>query len=160
VPLPGGRKLGPIKHNVAWAKIYLRIKWHLDTSSHVATIDMGRKVGDAVPLSRGAESPFNTMSPGPMPTSVPNGMFIHPAVGHNRHGPKIWGCVPLGGTGSPSNIMSPGPTSTSLSNGILIYPAVWPQQTRAENWDVVCPFLRGSWSSSKTMWPGRGLPPC
>jgi len=42
-PFPG--ELGPIKHNVAWAQIYLCIKWHLHTSSHFATIDIGRKVG-------------------------------------------------------------------------------------------------------------------
>jgi len=34
-------ELGPIKHNVAWAEIYIRIKWHLDPSIHFATIDMG-----------------------------------------------------------------------------------------------------------------------
>jgi len=42
-PFPVGGA-GPIKHNVAWAEIYLCMKWHLDPSSHFATIDMGRKV--------------------------------------------------------------------------------------------------------------------
>jgi len=46
----------------------------------VATIDMGRKEGAAVPLSRGgAGSPFNTMWP-PRSTYVPSGFLIHPAV--------------------------------------------------------------------------------
>jgi len=51
-------------------------------ADRLATIDMGRKVGDAVPLSveGAAESPSNTMSPGPMPTAVPTGILIHPAV--------------------------------------------------------------------------------
>jgi len=44
-------------------------------------IDMGRKVGDVVPLSLGgAGSLSNTMSPGPRPISVPSGILIHPTV--------------------------------------------------------------------------------
>ena len=48
----------------------------------LATIDMGRKVGDTVSLFGGgaAGSPSNTMSPGPRPTSVPSGILIYPAV--------------------------------------------------------------------------------
>ena len=34
----------PIYHNVAWAEAYVRIRWHLDPSSRLATIDIGRKV--------------------------------------------------------------------------------------------------------------------
>ena len=30
---------------VAWAEVYLRTKWHLDPFSHLATIDMGQKLG-------------------------------------------------------------------------------------------------------------------
>jgi len=33
-----------MKHNVGWADIYLRIKWHLDPSSHFATTDIGKSV--------------------------------------------------------------------------------------------------------------------
>jgi len=97
----------------------------------VATIDMGRKEGEAVvPLSRkGAGSPSNTMWPGPRSTSVPIGIFIHPAVGHNRHGPKTGGCAPLGEgeAGFQSKTMSPGLRPTSVRSGILTHPAVWPQ---------------------------------
>jgi len=39
----------PMQHNVACAKAYLRAKWHIDPSSRLATIDIGRKFG-AVPL--------------------------------------------------------------------------------------------------------------
>jgi len=46
----------------------------------VATIDMGLKEGGAVPLSRSAGNPSNTMWLAPMSTSVPSGVFIHPAV--------------------------------------------------------------------------------
>jgi len=34
-----------VVYNVAWADAYLRTKRHLDPSSRLATIDMGRKVG-------------------------------------------------------------------------------------------------------------------
>ena len=38
------------QQSVAWAEAYLRTKWHLDPSSRLATIDMGRKLGGvAVP---------------------------------------------------------------------------------------------------------------
>ena len=57
-------------------------KWYPDPSSRLATIDMGRKVGAAAPLSVGGGQlgPHLTMSPGPKPTSVPSGILIHPAV--------------------------------------------------------------------------------
>jgi len=43
---------------------YLPTKWHLEQSSHLATIDMGRKLG-AVPLSgSGTWFPSYTMWPG------------------------------------------------------------------------------------------------
>jgi len=46
----------------------------------MVAIDMGRKEGAAVPLSWRAGSPCNTMWPRPKSTSVPSGVFIHPAV--------------------------------------------------------------------------------
>ena len=62
----------------------------------------GPKGGAAVPLSlAGAESPSDTMWPGPRFTSVPSGVFIHPAFGHNRHGPKTRGCAPFRGSCDP-----------------------------------------------------------
>jgi len=36
---------GPHLTQVAWAEACLNTKWHLDPSSHLATIDMGRKLG-------------------------------------------------------------------------------------------------------------------
>ena len=62
--------------------------------------------------------------------------------GHNRHRPKIGEVSFLGGAGSPSNTMLPGPRPTPLPSGILIHLAVWPQQTRAENWEL-CALLGG-----------------
>ena len=38
-----GRSCIPMLHNVAWAEAYLRTKWYLDPSSHLATTGMGRK---------------------------------------------------------------------------------------------------------------------
>jgi len=58
----------------------------------------GPKIGRLCPFRGGAGSPSNTMWPGPRPTSLPNGILIHPAVWHNRHGPEIGGgCAPFSG---------------------------------------------------------------
>ena len=52
-----------------------------EMGDRLATIGMGRKwgwatVGGWVPTG----SPFNTMWPGPRPTTLPSGIFIHPTV--------------------------------------------------------------------------------
>jgi len=41
---------GLVVYNVTWIEAYLLTKWYLDPSSCLATIDMGQKLGDAVPL--------------------------------------------------------------------------------------------------------------
>ena len=46
----------------------------------VDTIDMGLKEAGAVPLSQSDGNPSNTMWPPRRSTSVPSGVFIHPAV--------------------------------------------------------------------------------
>jgi len=52
-----------------------------EMGDRLATIDMGRKVGAAVPLfGEGAGSLSNTMWPEPRPTSVPSGILTHPAI--------------------------------------------------------------------------------
>ena len=52
-----------------------------DMDDGLTTIDISRKVWDAVPLSvGGAGSPSNTMWPELRPTSVPSGILIHPTV--------------------------------------------------------------------------------
>ena len=51
----------------------------------MATIDIGLKEGGAVPLSRSAGNPSNTVWTAPMSTSIPSGVFIHP-FGHNSVG--------------------------------------------------------------------------
>jgi len=79
----GGRSWVPMQHNLAWAEAYLHTKWHLDSSSCLATIDMGGKVGEGLLcpfLVGGAGTPSNIMWPGPRPISVPSGILIHPTV--------------------------------------------------------------------------------
>jgi len=52
-----------------------------EMGDRLVNIDMGRKVGAAVPLSvRGSWVASNTMSPRPRPTLVPTGILIHPGV--------------------------------------------------------------------------------
>jgi len=89
-PFWGG--LGPHLTECGQSRAYRRTKWHLDTSSRLATTDVGRKLGAAVPLfgEGGAGSPSNRMWPGPRPTSVLSGILIHPAFGHNTWAEK-WG---------------------------------------------------------------------
>jgi len=52
-----------------------------EMGDRLATVDMGRKVGAAVPLSVGeARSPSNTVWSGLRPTFVPSFIFIHLTV--------------------------------------------------------------------------------
>jgi len=90
---------------------YLCTKWHLDPSSHLATIHGPKVGGCSAPFLGGARSPSNTMLPGPRPTSIPSGILIHPAIWPQQTLAENWGgAVPLweGGAGSPSNTMCPG----------------------------------------------------
>ena len=97
----------------------------------LATIDMGRKLGGAVPLWAEADSPSNTIWPGPWSTFVPSGILIHPAVWPQQTWAENWEAVPLwgGGAGFPSNTVWPGPRHTCMASFILIHPKVWPQCT-------------------------------
>jgi len=98
-----------------------------EMGDRLVTIGMGRKVGDCcAPFLGGTESPSNTLSPGPRPTSY------HLAVWPQQTRAEKWGAaVPLsaGGAGFPSNTISPGLRPTSVPVGILIHPTVWPQYT-------------------------------
>ena len=92
------RELHPVCHSVIWAEVYLRTKWHLDPSSRLATIhvNMGHKLGGAVPFFLGELGPHRTQSPGPRPTSISSGILVRPAGWHNGHWSKIGGCAALG----------------------------------------------------------------
>jgi len=117
---------------VTWAEIYLRTKWHLDLSNHLAAIiDMGRKVvGCCTPSFWGAGSSSNTMWPVPRPTSVSSGIQIHPTVWMQQTWAENWGLGHLFSWSCvPSNTMWPGPRPTYMPRFILIHPSVWPQYT-------------------------------
>ena len=73
------------------AQVYLRIKWHLDPSTPLATTDMDRKVGGVVPLLGGAGHQSNAM----WPTFVPSGILNHPAVWPQKTWAENFGDVPL-----------------------------------------------------------------
>jgi len=85
-PLFGEGSWIPIQQNVAGDEAYLHAKCHLDPSSRLATIDMGRKLcpllGELGPhlaqygLGRGLP-PYQVAS-----------LSIQPFA-HNRHGPKM-----------------------------------------------------------------------
>jgi len=46
-----------VVYNVALVEAYLRTKWHLDPSSRLATIDIGRKLGAMSPFWVGQLAP-------------------------------------------------------------------------------------------------------
>ena len=71
-----------VYYNVAWAEVYFRTKRRLHPSSHLATIDMGQKLGGGgCALFLGvAGSTSNTMSRRPRYSSVTSGILIHPTV--------------------------------------------------------------------------------
>ena len=76
-----GRGLDPHTTQCHLGRAYLPTKWHLDPSSHVATTDMGQKLGGLCPFGGGgAGSPSNAMWPGPRPTCMPSFILIHPTV--------------------------------------------------------------------------------
>ena len=61
----------------------------------LATIHMGRKLGGRLcSFLEGAGSSSNTKPLGPRLSSIPSGIFIHPAVWHNGHN-ENWGCAPF-----------------------------------------------------------------
>ena len=73
------------EHKLPWAEAYLCTKWHLDASSRLATIEMGRKLencggGSAPFFGAWARFPSNIKSPWMRPTSVPTTILIYPAV--------------------------------------------------------------------------------
>jgi len=129
-----GEGLGPHLTQSRLAEAYLHGKGHLDPSSRLTTINLGRKFGALPPFWGGeARSPSNTKSPGPrLPPYHVASWSIQP-FGHNRYGQKIGGrgLCPFGwgGAGSLSNIMWPVPRPTCMPSFILIYPAVCPHYT-------------------------------
>jgi len=93
----------------------------------------GPKIGGLRPLLGGrAGSPSNTMSLGLLPTSLPSGILMHPAIWPQQIWAENWALRPhpLGRVAwSPSNTMWPGPRPTCKPSFILIHPTVWPKYT-------------------------------
>jgi len=79
----------------------------------------------------GAESPSDTKSPWPRPTSIPCDILIYAAIWPQPIWAKNGGLCPFGrgGAGSPSNTIWPGPRPTCAPSFILIRQTVWPQYT-------------------------------
>jgi len=59
--------------------------------NHLATIDMGRKLGAVSLLGGGAGFPCNTMQPELRPSIVQSGILIHPAVWPQQTWAENWG---------------------------------------------------------------------
>ena len=103
-----------------------------------------------MPLSRRGGTPSNTMWHGPRSTSVPRGVFIHPAIWPQYTWSKNWAGVSMPSlqevAGSPSSTMWPGLRPTSMPSATLIHPAVWPNR----HWPKIAEGLRpllgeGTW---------------
>ena len=127
---------------------------------HFATINMGQKVGGAVPVLGGAGSTPNTVSPWPRPTSVRSGTLIHPAVWLQQTWAENWWAVPLRRELSTHLTVWPGPRSISLPSGILIRLLFGHNRHGPTTWGLLCPFLGGELSAYLTQCGlGQGLPP-
>ena len=84
--------------HVAGDEVYFRNNWRLHTSSRLATIDMGQKLGgSACRFSRGIWVPIehNIAWVKARPTSIPSGILVHPAVWPQPTMAKNLGAVPL-----------------------------------------------------------------
>jgi len=109
-PFWEGGCMGPHLTQSPWAEAYLHTKWHLDSSSRLATIEMGRKLGTGAPLFFGGGELGPRLAHCSLdqawPASVPSAILIHPAVWVQWTWAENWGrglCPLGGGAGSPSN---------------------------------------------------------
>jgi len=126
--------------------------------SAVATIDMGRKEGAAVPLSR-------ELGPRLVQCGLGRSLLPYQAAsssiqpfGHNGHGPKI-GCgecaLFLGVAGSTSNTMSRRPRHTFVPSDSLMHPGRLATIQMGRKFGALPPVLgRGAVSPPSTMWTG------
>ena len=141
-----------IEHKVAEA--YIRTRWHRDPSSRLTKINMGRKLGGSAPfLGTEVGFPSNTKSPWLRTTSIPSGIFIHPAIWPQQIWAENWGlCRFWGGEMGPHLTQWPGPRPTCMPSFVLIRPTIWPQCTNVTDrqsiafrvasiyWQGVAPF--------------------
>jgi len=89
-------ELGPMQHNVAWVEAYPHTKTHIEPSSHMATIDMGRNLGVLPIFLRRAGCSSNSILLGSKPTFLPSGILIHPAIWPQQIWAENWGLCPIG----------------------------------------------------------------
>jgi len=94
-----------------------------EMGDRLATVDMGRKEGVAVPLSVHG-SPSNNVARAEV--YLPTKWHLDPSSRLARTDmDQKWGCcAPFGGSGSPPNTVWHGPRPTSVLSGILIHPTV------------------------------------
>jgi len=109
-PQNGGKQL--IWRNYVTVTLYILFNKRsavAEMGERLATIDMGGKLGPAVPLFRGGTgSPSNTMWPGPRPAYLRTKWHLDPSsrLTTTDMGPKI-GAVPLFRGGSEGGIWVP-----------------------------------------------------
>ena len=146
-----------------WAEAYTHTKCHLDASSCLATIEVGRKLrrGLRPLLGERAGSPSNTVALAE--TYLHAKYQLHPSsrlatinMGL-KFRPPFFG---EGGAGSPANTKSPWLRPSSIPSDVLIHAAIWTQQIWAENWGAV-PLWAGELGPHLTQCgQDRGLSAC
>jgi len=151
---------------VARAEAYLHAKFHLDPSSRLVTLDMGRKLARGLCpfLGRGAGSPSNKVAWAEdvyLHTKLPIGILIHPAVWPHRTWAENGGLRPTLWGGE----LGPHPAQSRLGRGL-------PRTKWHLNWSIqrfgrnrhgpklgAVPLGEGSWVPCNTMWPLPGPRP-
>jgi len=101
VPLALREELGPRLTQCGLGRGLPHTKRHLDPSSRLAAIDIGRKLDGGCALWGGTGSPSNTMSPEPRSTSLPIGILIHPTVWPQQTWAENGGLCPFVGRWVP-----------------------------------------------------------
>jgi len=122
--------LGPHLTQCRLAETYLRTKWNLDQSSHLATTVVGRKIGGCAPL--GGRKLGSHLAQCRLGRHLPRTKWHldqFSRLATTDMGRELGGCAHLGGAGSPSNTVWPGPRHTCMPSFSLIRPTVWPQYT-------------------------------
>ena len=119
-----------IEYNVAWAEAYLHTKWHVDASSRLATIKMGRKLGVLWPL-------FGEGSCDPIEHYVDwTKAYLHAKCHLDPYsrlattdmGQKLGALPPFWGGELGFHLTQCGMVKAFIMRGfILIHPTVWPQ---------------------------------
>ena len=114
-----GEAGSPSNTSVAWAEVYLHTKWHLDPSSRLVTIDIGRKVGDTVPLFMGQlDSGLIQCDQGRALPPYQVASWSFQPFGHNTWAKSGGCCAPFLGrrSGSACNTVTMSPQTFTFTN--------------------------------------------